>query len=183
MKRIVCPVAVAAFLCLPVAGGFASSSETKKDPGTPVLIKPRTQTTGCTLSPLPDRQCSPGAYAKKLTQELVCSSAFRTGDYRDVPQSLKHAVEIEYGMKPKKYGPTLEIDHIISLQLGGSNDIANLFPEKRDVSPGYKIKDKLENRLHDIVCTEHTMTLRQVQKAIANNWETLYTKVYGEAPN
>jgi len=36
---------------------------------------------------------------------------------------------------------------------------------------------------HDIVCTEHAMTLRQVQKAIAKNWETLYKKVYGEAPH
>ncbi len=40
--------------------------------------------------------------------------------------------------------------------MGGSNDIANLYPEKRDVAPGYKVKDKLENRLHDIVSTEHT---------------------------
>ena len=28
------------------------------------------------------------------------------------------------------YGGTLEIDHIVSLEIGGSNDIANLFPEK-----------------------------------------------------
>lgn len=42
------------------------------------------------------------------------------------------------------------------------------------------MKDELENRLHDLVCTEHTITLRAVQKAIAKNWETLYKKVnYG----
>jgi len=38
-------------------------------------------------------------------------------------------------------------------------------------------------RLHDIVCTEHTMTLRAVQKAIAKNWETLDKNVYGAAPH
>jgi hypothetical protein len=43
-------------------------------------------------------------------------------------------------MTPAAYGKTLEIDHIVSLDLGGSNDIANLFPEKRDVAPGYKLK-------------------------------------------
>jgi len=52
-----------------------------------------------------------------------------------VPRSLKYAVEKEYGMKPAEYGKTLEINHIISLELGGSNCIANPFPEKRDVSP------------------------------------------------
>jgi len=71
----------------------------------------------------------------------------------------------------------------MSLELRGSNDIANLFPEKRDVAPGYIVKDALENRLHDIVCTEHAMTLRQVQRAIATNWETLFKKVYGVAPH
>jgi hypothetical protein len=77
---------------------------------------------------------------------------------------------------------TLEIDHIISLKPGGSDDIANLFPEKRDGSPDYKVKDKLEKRLHDVVCTEHTMTLREVQTAIAKNWETPLQEVYGVRP-
>ena len=63
-------------------------------------------------------------------------------------------------MTPGHYGTTLEIDHIVSLELGGSTDIANLFPEKRDVSPGYKVKDKLENKLHDLVC-DGTLTLRR----------------------
>jgi hypothetical protein len=62
-----------------------------------------------------------------------------------VPQSEKNPVEVEYGLAPKKYGKTLEIDRIVSLELGGSNDIANLIPEKVDAHPGYKVKDKLEN--------------------------------------
>jgi hypothetical protein len=108
---------------------------------------------------------------------------FTTDDYRDVPQSEKFQVEQEYGMAPSYYGYTLEIDHIVPLELGGSNDIANLFPEKRDVAPGYIVKDALENRLHDVVCTDHTMTLRQVQKAIAKNREKLFKTVYGVAPH
>ena len=64
-----------------------------------------------------------------------CAHGFQTGNYRGVPQSLKDAVEREYGMTAAKYGKTLEIDHIVSLELGGSNDIANLFPER--ASPAY----------------------------------------------
>jgi hypothetical protein len=52
-----------------------------------------------------------------------------------VPRSLKYAVEKAYGMKPAEYGKTLEINHIISLELGGSNHVANCSQEKRDVSP------------------------------------------------
>ena len=49
-------------------------------------------------------------------------------------------------MQPGHYGSTLEIDHIVSLELGGSNDIANLYPEKLDAAPGYQVKDRLENK-------------------------------------
>jgi hypothetical protein len=112
----------------------------------------------------------------------VYSATYMTDDVRHVPNSEKFAVEKEYGMRLAKYGKALEIDHIVSLELGGSNDIANLFPERRDVAPGYKVKDKLENRLRVLVCTKRTMTLRAVQIAIARDWEKLYKTVYGTNP-
>ena len=96
----------------------------------------------------------------------------------------KHQVEIEYGLAPRGYGSTLEIDHIVILELGGSTDIANLYPEKATLpnnAPGFHVKDKLENKLHDLVCTG-TMTLRAVQRGIAANWQTLYKTVFGVAP-
>ncbi|MGZ6660496.1 MAG: HNH endonuclease signature motif containing protein [Solirubrobacteraceae bacterium] len=74
------------------------------------------------------------------------------------------------GGRLKPSGPsTLEIDHIVSLELGGSNDIANLYPEEATLpanAPGFHIKDRLENKLHDLVC-DGTMTLRSVQRQIA----------------
>jgi len=50
----------------------------------------------------------------------------------------------------------------------GSNDIANLYPEKANAHPGYHVKDTLENKLHDLVC-DGTMTLRSVQMQIVAN--------------
>ena len=38
------------------------------------------------------------------------------------------------------------------LELGGSNDIADLRPEPADPRPGFHKKDTVENRLHDEVC-------------------------------
>jgi hypothetical protein len=112
---------------------------------------------------------------------VICSPSFHTADIRNVPTSEKHAVEVEYGMPAKSYVTTLEIDHIVSLELGGSNDIANLFPEKANAHPGYHVKDKLENKLHDMVCASQ-IALKKAQQAIAANWQELYKQVFGTAP-
>ena len=100
---------------------------------------------------------------------------------RNVPDSEKHQVEVEYVLAPKGYGSTLEIDHIVSLELGGSNDIANLFPERVSPAPGFRVKDKLENKLHDLVCAG-SMSLHAAQVGIATNWRGLYKTVYGATP-
>jgi len=81
-------------------------------------------------------------------------------------------------MAPAYYGRSIEIDHIVSLELGGSNDIANLFPEPGFGPADYHVKDRLENRLHDLVCSG-AMTLRAAQQGIARDWEALYTRVFG----
>ncbi len=151
--------------------------------GRTVRLQRATKTSGCRLAARPDRRCSPGAYYSRLTKAVICSSSFHTGAVRDVPQSEKYAVEQEYGLRAKLYGRTLEIDHIVSLELGGSNDIANLYPEEarfRNGSPGYRIKDKLENRLHDMVCAGQ-ISLRSAQRQIAADWEKLYRNVFGVA--
>jgi hypothetical protein len=132
------------------------------------VLASRSKTAGCTLAANPDRRCSPGAYYSKLTTAVICASTFRTGPIRNVPESEKFAVEREYGLAATHYGSTLEIDHIVSLELGGSNDVANLYPEKANAHPGYHVKDTLENKLHDLVC-DGTMALRTVQEQIAAN--------------
>jgi hypothetical protein len=145
----------------------ASASQVRLGRG--VLLARRTKRAGCRLGALPDRRCSPGAYYSGLTKAVLCSRSFRTSAIRNVPTAEKHAVEQEYGLAARSYGRSLEIDHIVSLELGGSNDIANLFPERLNAHPGYKAKDKLENKLHDLVC-DGKMTLRAAQGQIAANW-------------
>lgn len=173
---------------LTVTGGTSAAETTTTgkgaasvDVGRTVLLGPRTRTSGCTLGPDPDRRCSPGAVYSKLTKAVLCSAGFRTSSVRNVPQSEKFAVEREYGLRPGLYGATLEIDHIVSLEIGGSNDIANLFPQRVKPSPGYPVKDKLENRLHAMVCANE-MTLRAAQQQIAADWQALYKKVFGVPP-
>jgi hypothetical protein len=47
------------------------------DVGNTVLLKDRTQTSNCTMSPNPDRQCSPGAYYSALTKKRICAADLR----------------------------------------------------------------------------------------------------------
>src|SRR5471032_520343 len=148
--------------------------------GRTVLLAPRTKTSGCRRGSNPDRRCSPGAAYSGLTRAVLCSSTFRTSTIRNVSDSERHAVEVEYGMVPKAYGRTIEIDHIVSLELGGSNDIANLYPEPGSGPASYHVKDRLENKLHSLVCSGG-MTLHAAQVGIASHWQTLYLRVFGVA--
>lgn len=164
-----------------LAGGSGSGGSTHVAVGRTVRLAPRTRTADCRLGPSPDRRCSPGAYYPGITEAVVCSSGFHTSSIRHVSESERHAVEIEYGLAATTYGHTLEIDHIVPLELGGSNEIGNLFPERAYAHPGYHVKDRLENRLHALVCSNR-LGLRAARLGIASNWRALYDRVFGQPP-
>jgi hypothetical protein len=149
----------------------SSGSTGATKPQKTVLMSPRTQTSGCKAGVLPDRACSPGAYDANVTQadihQTICVSGY-TATVRNVPQSEKDAVYHEYGLDnhpPRSY----EIDHIVSLELGGSNDVANLFPEKYAMTDGARTKDKLENKLGSLTCAGQ-ITLKQARFDISSDW-------------
>jgi hypothetical protein len=97
---------------------------------------------------------------------------------RNVPQSRKDAVHAAYGMTRHFNGHDGEVDHLVSLELGGTNATANLFPEAASPKPGSHEKDRLENRLHDEVCSGQ-ITLRRAQQLIAGNWVRAYRARFG----
>ena len=151
--------------------------------GHTVLLAPRTRRSDCVLASLPDRRCSPGAYSTRLTKAVICSPRFHTRNLPRVPRSKKHAVEREYGLPAGFYRGALVIDHIVPLRLGGSNKVANLFPEAyayANQSPGFVVKNRLDRRIHTLVCAGR-MPLRTAQRRIAADWKKLYRKVFGRA--
>jgi hypothetical protein len=68
-----------------------------------------------------------------------------------------------------------ELDHLIPLELGGSNDNKNLWPQPDKPLPGWVDKDDFENELHAEVC-EGTMTLSGALHCIASNWVECWQK-------
>ncbi len=128
----------------------------------------RTKTSGCVSSNgLPDRACTPGAIFPDATTDKICVPGY-SSSVRNVPQSEKDEVYAEYGITSHEPGQ-YEVDHLISLELGGSNDISNLWPEPAEPTPGFHQKDQVENYLHDQVCSG-AMPLQQAQIQIATNW-------------
>src|SRR5579884_901926 len=98
-------VLIVAIVAAAVAQAALAAASTNV--GKTVLLGARTRTHGCTLAALPDRRCSPGAFASGLTRSVLCSASFRTGSVRAVPPAEKAAVEEEYGLPPGRYGGTL----------------------------------------------------------------------------
>jgi Protein of unknown function (DUF3761) len=150
---------------LPISGSPSGS----------VSLAVRTRTVGCRRGVLPDRRCSPGAYDSAVTQaniqSTICVSGY-TATVRKVPASEKSAVYKEYGIAhhaPYSY----EVDHIVSLELGGSNSIANLYPEAYANPNGARVKDRLENAMHAAVCAG-TLALKTAQREISSNWLATY---------
>jgi len=101
----------------------------------------------------------------------VCKPGYASST-RNVPQSEKNQVYAEYGITSHTTGQ-YEVDHLVSLELGGSNDISNLWPEAASPKPGFHEKDKVENYLNSQVCSG-AISLQQAQVEISTNWLGVY---------
>lgn len=117
---------------------------------------------------LPDASCTPGAVFLNATVAQICKAGYAQS-VRDVPQSEKDRVYAEYGIASHPTG-TYEVDHLVPIEIGGSNDIKNLWPEAALPKPGFHEKDRVESYLHIQVCSGK-MALKDAQTAIAANWK------------
>src|ERR1700731_5318154 len=116
---------------------------------------------------LPDANMTPGD-TFDVTAPDICTHGYAR-KVRDVPAKMKREVYREYGII--SHGPgDYEIDHLIPLELGGSNSIKNLWPESHRTSPwNAQVKDRLEDKLHALVCSGQ-LDLKTAQQAIAADW-------------
>lgn len=152
---------------LPSATGSADGAS-PVPVGSPAAIGQRTKSEGCVINgPLQDRACTPGAILPEATKEKICVPGYAKA-VRNVPEAEKNQVYAEYGISSRKPGQ-YEVDHLISLELGGSNDIANLWPEAAEPRPGFHEKDRYENFAHSQVC-KGEITLQEAQRRIATDW-------------
>jgi len=128
---------------------------------------------------IPDPKLTPGVTDPKLTAQVLCAPGFSTSTIRNVTEATKKQVYARYNVQNHAgycSGPQgCEIDHLISLEIGGKNDIQNLWPQPYDGTWSAHMKDTLENKLHKMVCAGQ-LPLAQAQKEIATDWRVAYQK-------
>ncbi len=128
---------------------------------------------------VPDPQLTPGD-TFDVTAEDLCVPGY-SKKVRDVPAQIKREVYREYGITSHESGD-YEVDHLISLELGGSNSIKNLWPESHRTLPwNAQVKDRLEGKLHQLVCSGQ-LDIKIAQRAIALNWIVAYEKYVSPNP-
>jgi hypothetical protein len=145
-------------------------------PGPSVGYTPaaRTKETGCQAKgPLPDAACTPGA-VMTTDLETICHQA--TGPRRNVPQSTHREAFTDYGYTYPQARGAFEVDHLVPLELGGDNVIANLWAEPATPTPGFHEKDRVENYLHRQVCSG-AMPLADAQREIATDWIAVWRQI------
>jgi len=153
---------------------------------------------------LPDPTLTPGAVFTNVTVEQITQKGYANvinGGVRNVPTSVRHAAFVEYfksvppsghaqGNGPRRSGD-YEVDHLISLELGGSNDIKNLWPESYFSVPwNSHVKDRLEDWMaasvrHTLKDQGHdaaTALLKQYQHEISTDWIAAYQKYISTSP-
>jgi hypothetical protein len=132
---------------------------------------------------LPDPKATPGD-TLTADAETVCVPGYARRE-RNVPPALRSQVYALYEIHPstqvrngRKVRLCCEVDHLISLELGGSNDLKNLWPQPYLPRPGARQKDVLEDWLHKQVCSGK-MPLANAQRAIATDWYAAYLGMKG----
>lgn len=121
----------------------------------------------------PDPNLTPGATYEVTTDE-VCAEGYVEG-VRKVPNQIRQEVLADYGISDQESG-NYEVDHLISLSLGGSNAKSNLWAQPIYASIwNVQAKRRLEKRLLELVC-DGRMRLSEAQDAIATDWIAAYQK-------
>ena len=193
MKHLYLPVVIAAVLSLALSGcdvvintpsgtsgngPYGNGPSGTSSSGSAPNFGVQTKTSGCMVrGPLQDPACTPGAIIASATTDMICQPGYARS-IRNVPVSERDQVFAEYGIASHSPGE-YEVDHLVSLELGGSNDIANLWPEAASPKPGFHEKDRVENYLHSQMCSG-AIPLKQAQIEIATNWLKVYNQMTGQ---
>jgi hypothetical protein len=127
----------------------------------------------------PDLAITKGV-AVTIDLEKLCNTKWGE-DVRHVTPKMKQQVFNNYGLTgngdakctPDKNGRRCEIDHLISRELGGADDVNNLWPQPYGGTCNASQKDQLENKLHQQVCDNY-IDLEDAQQLLVHDWRDAY---------
>jgi hypothetical protein len=125
-----------------------------------------------------DLTLTPGLARSEATREQLCAPDFTTSKFRHTTAAMKHTAYDEYH-RTKEAGVCCEVDHLIPLELGGADDVHNLWAEPYTPTPGAHEKDRVENYLREQVCAGN-ISLPDAQREITTDWFAVYQRMNSE---
>ena len=125
---------------------------------------------------LPDPKYTPGLVRTTNPKDPAICGNGTTSTYRATTEKMKREVCELYGVEECPREGKLEIDHLISLELGGADDVKNLWPQPAKPTPGFHEKDLVEGWLNREVC-KGELKLTDAQKGIAGDWYAEYKRM------
>jgi hypothetical protein len=118
---------------------------------------------------LPSAFQTPGNKSR-ANEAQVCAADFEASVKPMAKWQRDQALE-RYGKRPEDF--TGELDHLIPISLGGTNDPENLWPLPANKDVGPAEKKALDQKLHQMVC-DKTIKLKDAQDAIKKDWVKAY---------
>jgi hypothetical protein len=123
---------------------------------------------------IPDPTLTPGA-VRTTDVAQICANG--TVGLRHWSRERDNQIMLEYGLRPGPH-PDFEMDHLIPLGIGGSDDDHSLWPEpRRTIEPVWnaEAKDRLDWKLRELVC-DGSLDVRVAQQAIRYDWTETHRK-------
>ena len=144
---------------------------------------PTTATPKAPAGFMPKAKLTPGVVNPKVTQANIKKTICVKGYTATIRPPASYTTKIKkqqlasgYAYKGITKTSYYEEDHLISLELGGSpKDVKNLWPEPYSGAYGARTKDKIENKLHTLVCNGD-IALKTAQQLEAKNWYAAYVQ-------
>lgn len=138
----------------------------------------------------PNPHLTPGVINTNVSvQEVLKHGYTAKPGVRKVSGKTHRDVFIRYFGRVPDHPERWEVDHLISLEIGGANDISNLWPQPYFTLPyNAHTKDKLENFMARM-CRERLRTngplqaealMHAYQGEIATNWIGAYDRYFGD---
>jgi hypothetical protein len=124
---------------------------------------------------LPRADLTPGT-TQPISVSEACG-ANRFGRTRPIPASVHQRVFQSYGADYRR-AAEYELDHLITPELGGTQDVRNLWPQpySRTVWNAY-VKDELELHFHRLIC-EGQLDFATAQREMATDWISAYQRYF-----
>jgi hypothetical protein len=126
----------------------------------------------------PDPTLTPGAMRTDKLGEICFE---KTSQFRHWDPARSALIFESYHIAPADR-MAYNLDHLLPLELGGADTVANIWPQPRRSLAGEwddTRKDELEHRLHALVYSGQ-VDVDEAQKAIMDDWSAAYRKFVGE---